>query len=711
MEHRVNRPGKPRTKKGFMVLLMILSFVLQWVIAPMAMAGEDNTPVSTSKYMPVIQFANSVSVSGTAGETLRINLHIKNTSFYSAKNIRIKPVLDADSPFLTSNSPSTFLDELIPNGTDVIYYSLDISPDAVEKVYPLKFNFEYYNYYGDYFGGNTSSPSDVIYIKVTNVNTSPCLSISAVNSLERDAGTPADVMNTQLMITNIGTLPARDIRITLQGLKDNGLQLYQDSNLRSSAFIDGKGGIAVSYALRPSGIVDEGNYGLTVKLEYKDKSGKEYAEDHPFSVKVTKPNTPPRLKLNAVTSLADEEGIPAEVMNTQLFISNLGNLPARDIKVTLQGLKDDGFGLYQDSNLKTIAAIEGYSEAVISYSLRPSGKMSKGNYGLIAKIEYKDQSGKEYANEHQFFVDVEKRVSKNSVPKIILDQYSNDPGIVKAGENFRLNLSFLNTSPDKTVSNIKVFFTVPEGGTNGSSSGGGSGSVFSPVNSSNTIYIDSIPPKGMHQKTLEFYTIPDAAPKTYTLTANFEYEDENGESYEAKELIGVPVSQQLKLETSEFTLPPEVFLGEPTPVAVDFYNTGKAKLSNLMLKLEGDFDTQNATYYVGNFEVGASDYFEGMLIAKAPGPHEGALIISYDEPTGEHMEIRKDFTVNAVEMSMPEMPPGFNPEGGMIPKGDSSKKLWIGLGIVVSAIVVIVFLKKVVVNKLIRRKKGLTLDE
>ena len=81
-------------------------------------------------------------------------------------------------------------------------------------------------------------------------------------------------MNIQLMINNIGTLPARDIKISLQGLKDSGLELYKDSNLRSIAFIDGKGGAAVSYSLRPLEIVQEGNYGLTAKLEYKDKNGK-----------------------------------------------------------------------------------------------------------------------------------------------------------------------------------------------------------------------------------------------------------------------------------------------------------------------------------------------------------------------------------------------------------------------------------------------------
>ncbi len=42
--------------------------------------------------------------------------------------------------------------------------------------------------------------------------------------------------------------------------------------------------------------------------------------------------------------------------------------------------------------------------------------------------------------------------------------------------------------------------------------------------------------------------MPDAQAKTYTITANFEYEDSKGEEYTATELIGgVPVIQQSNL--------------------------------------------------------------------------------------------------------------------------------------------------------------------
>ena len=41
------------------------------------------------------------------------------------------------------------------------------------------------------------------------------------------------------------------------------------------------------------------------------------------------------------------------------------------------------------------------------------------------------------------------------------------------------------------------------------------GSVFTPVDSSNTFYIDNIPPKGRVEKKITMFTVPDAN-KTYS---------------------------------------------------------------------------------------------------------------------------------------------------------------------------------------------------
>ena len=208
------------------------------------------------------------------------------------------------------------------------------------------------------------------------------------------------------------------------------------------------------------------------------------------------------------------------------------------------------------------------------------------------------------------------------------------------------------------------------------------------------------------------FTVPDALAKTHTIIANFEYEDNEGNPLDDQERIGVPVVQQSKLDTSELTLYPDTMVGQPVPVSLEFYNTGKVTLYNLMVKLEGDFQTEHGSYYVGNFASGSSDYFEGMVIPNMPGELNGAVVFTYEDSTGQMQEVRKEFTLNVMEMPPMEefpsdMPPmdGFEPEAGGIKGMLKSKWLWISLG------AVIVIVGGIVIYRKKKKAKEMAFDE
>mgnify|MGYP000973830454 FL=1 len=204
------------------------------------------------------------------------------------------------------------------------------------------------------------------------------------------------------------------------------------------------------------------------------------------------------------------------------------------------------------------------------------------------------------------------------------------------------------------------------------------------------------------------FTIPDAIAKTHTITANFEYEDSDGLEYMGiTELIGVPVVQQSKLEIGEVGYFPESYVGQSTPISLEFYNTGKVTLYNMMVKLEGDFQSENAQYYVGNFLSGSSEYFEGYVIPMEMGELTGDVVFTYEDSTGQMQEVRKEFSLNVMEM--PEME---DPWGGEMPPMENeqtsllkSKGLWITLGVLAAAIGGFVIYRKK------KRSKELSLDE
>ncbi len=248
-------------------------------------------------------------------------------------------------------------------------------------------------------------------------------------------------------------------------------------------------------------------------------------------------------------------------------------------------------------------------------------------------------------------------------PKLIIDKYSFSPETPMAGEEFTMHLSFYNTNGDKGVRNIKIFLTSDDSAVNATPNAGtpASSSVFTPVNSSNTFYIGYIAPWDTVQKTITLTTSSTLAPKNYQVTANFEYEDADGNEYTAKELIGIPIIQKARLQTSEMTLPEEAFMGQPVEAKIDFYNTGKDTLYNLMVKLEGDVTSDTKQYYVGNFQSGSSDSFQMDFTTKKPGETKAKVVFTYEDSAGKEQTLEKEFSVSVSDQPMPDE--NHNPEG------------------------------------------------
>ena len=281
---------------------------------------------------------------------------------------------------------------------------------------------------------------------------------------------------------------------------------------------------------------------------------------------------------------------------------------------------------------------------------------------------------------------------KESKPKIIVSDYKCDPVIVMAGENFDLTMTFLNTHYQKAVKNVKMFLTMVE---ETSSENEKSGNVFTPVDSSNTFYYDSIAPKGTVSKTMTLYTVPSAQPKTYTLTVNFEYEDESGNEYTATELLGINVKQVSQIDTSEIFVPESSEIGMPISVYFDIHNTGKVDISNLKVSLEGDITTQNKSTYIGNCSPGDSNYYEGSFSINNMGLNNFKLTISYDDPSGEQIQQVKEYTINGTEPVADDGMGGeMMPDDMDINQGLSLKaKIGIGVGALAGIIILVVVLR------------------
>jgi hypothetical protein len=326
---------------------------------------------------------------------------------------------------------------------------------------------------------------------------------------------------------------------------------------------------------------------------------------------------------------------------------------------------------------------------------------------IVIKVESADGSGNNgmISQAVSVFVDADSSVSDPSknVPKIIVESYAYEPQQVKAGERFTLMMSFQNTHSSKTIRNIKGSFNVEEKSNE-------TGNVFTPVDSSNTFFIEEIKPKDIYDWTLNLYTIPDALSKTYTVIISFDYEDEQGNPYTAQEIIGIPVYQPSRFEVSEISMPSEVYMGDRVYLNFSLYNLGKTDLYNVKLSVQGDFAADPMSTYFGNFTPGYMEWCEISLIPMELGMGKGKIVVEYETTSGELMSYEKEFSLNVIEMPM--MDPGFPVDGPGYPMepgmdweeeggGGFFSSVWfyIILGVVVVGIVVTI----IVVRK---RKKN-----
>lgn len=660
---------------------------------------------------PRIIITSSNSYTAKGGDSLSITVKIKNNSrdeWADAYDITGSLGNDPSGWVYIDGSSYDTVRELRSGSSSSLSFKVKVDEMAEDRNYSLPLKITYYD-----FDGIEQSPiTETINIRVKNEKTSPQILVSRVDIMPSNTVSAGDVIAVGFALENIGTGPAKDLKISLGGLSNEGFSLAKGVNSKTVQLVEIGDKTYVYFELKAASRLTAGNYELIMNMSYKDIKNETINEESNFFINVASgKDKSSNLIIEKLQSPTGSIGQNKEV-DISFDLRNQGQMDAKNIIIEARSEDQSGLVPKTVSTVKINSLAKGATEKVNFKFLSTSSATTK-NYPIEITVSYTDDFG-EKGTLNQFvgvFVNApEEGDPSKGKPRLIIDKYSFEPQLVKAGENFEMTLSFYNTSSNKTVRNIKIFLTAEAGGSNPDGSGGGS-SAFTPVDSSNTFFIDSIPPKGRVEKTITMFTIPDAIAKTHTITANFEYEDGSGNPLEDQERIGVPVVQNSRLETGELSYYPEAMIGQPMPVSLEFYNTGKVTLYNMMVKIEGDFQTENGSYYVGNFASGSSEYFEGMVIPNEPGELNGAVVFTYEDSTGQEQELRKDFTLNVMDMPpMEEFPGDFEPPmDDMKPGGIKgilkSKWLWISLISILVLVGGIVFYKKK------KKQKEMSFDE
>ena len=674
----------------------LLIFAMIFTMLPTEVWGtEPSAPANL-----IITSSNTVRSEAGERETLEIDL--ENIGENAAVNIvgRIKP---DNSGMIAINSSSFYnIEEILPEDQDTLEYQIEIDEDIASGTYSLSIEIVYF----DEFTSEEITLDYSINVRVTSSPTTPEILISRVDVMPLIVFPGADFV-VGFELENDGDGPARDIKATLKGLSIDAFSLRSGLSTKTLTTINRGKKDYIYFELKAAKSLIAGNYELELELSYKDDSGEKIGpESEGFSIQVgSNSEQASSLLLQNISYPTAPLGQNKEV-KVLFEIRNQGQSIAKDVVINAESLDTSGLVPKSLSTAK-IDAIAPGEVVKLQFLFLTAPNASTSNYPINITVDYTDDLVSPDPREPisqmiGVFVNAPNEDANLSTPKLIIDKYSFNPTIVKAGQTFDMFLSFYNTNNSRTVRNIKIFLTADVEAE--------SGSVFTPVNSSNTFYIDSIAPKGRVENTITMFTIPDAKAKTYTITAHFEYEDSAANPYEAQEFIGIPVVQQSRLETGEVGFFPESYVGQSTPISVEFYNTGKVTLYNMMVKLEGDFQTENGQYYVGNFNSGSSEYFEGYVIPSQPGGLPGDIVFTFEDSTGQMQEMRKPFTLNVMDMMpMPEFPGGEPPIEEPMPGAGGWKSFLLPGALVLAAMIGgIVFYRKRKAKKVM---KEMEIDE
>ena len=363
--------------------------------------------------------------------------------------------------------------------------------------------------------------------------------------------------------------------------------------------------VFVTYDVQVSKDAKTGNYPVT--FEFTGKYGisvdnyKDYTFSKTFYVNIVKPKDEKKkdetqykpfniynIKHPAIVNKGD-------IANLTFSISNPNEKAINSVKITV--IPDEGI-VNQSQNTFVENNFPAKGSKSYSVKLFPKDGAEKKNYSIKLSVEPTNSidpattapSTDNSENETQKILPTatqytgifynappkeDEEDKKNygvKNPQIMISSYEYGGSPVQPNGQFPLSMTFVNTSREKTLKNIKISLTSDEG-------------TFIAIGSSNSFYIDSMPPSSSVTKTLNFSVKPDATTKTVGMNIDYTYEDTKANPLTAKDTISIPVLQKTLFKVDDVTQPQDVMEGEPVSISTTFYNLGKTQISNVKVFL------------------------------------------------------------------------------------------------------------------------------
>lgn len=354
-------------------------------------------------------------------------------------------------------------------------------------------------------------------------------------------------------------------------------------------------------------------------------------------------------------ALGENQSTPSanysEVMNFDVNVRNTGYKTAYDVRVDME-LSEDitkfPFEINDGNYDRQMGNMNPDQTVAVPFSMAVREKAKSGYYPIKFKIRYRENENGNFAApiEDTFYVrvygkdeddslDSEAGENERTKARIIVDSFETDPAEIYAGQDFTLKVRMKNASNSIVASNILFTFeseTVSDS------------PVFTTVNGSNSVVVNSLAPGASDTLTIKFSSSPTAEQRSYTITINEQYDSPEFKNAKEAVKIAVGLKQEARLNTGTIEVMPDaISVGEESNVMFSINNTGKVMLYNVNAVFEADSIQKNECY-VGNIEPGKSGNVDTMINGIAPTMDDGKvkLSITYEDENGKVSTVEKE---------------------------------------------------------------------
>lgn len=259
-----------------------------------------------------------------------------------------------------------------------------------------------------------------------------------------------------------------------------------------------------------------------------------------------------------------------------------------------------------------------------------SDSAKDGNHPVTITIEYESEAGSGSSSDvinlnviGKKEVETTTAPQDTSQPRLMVTGYTVENGSIIPGESRKVNITIKNTSPTKSVSNIKLSLADESGELKTDGMG--------------TAYVKSIAANATYVWTVGLTAVHTAKTGEHPLTLSMEYEDSNHSGYSASDTIRVNIKQSVMLKYDSARLPSKSIQSETITVSINLMNTGKSTIHNAMIDIDVKGLDSGGTVLVG--EILQSESKTGSVNLRVSneilGKVEGTITISYEDDFGE----------------------------------------------------------------------------